>query len=124
MGATYVTVTIRNMAEPDRTWDGLFLVDTGATDCMVPRQHLEAIGLVPKGQRNYVLADGKSVSFDITTAQVEFMGDFAGATLRFGDQDVEPVLGGTVLASVGIEVDSSSQTLKRRAAVRLKGLRG
>ncbi len=124
MGATYVTVTIRNMAEPDRTWDGLFLVDTGATDCMVPRPHLEAIGLVPKGQRNYVLADGKSVSFDITTAQVEFMGDFAGATLRFGDQDVEPVLGRTVLASVGIEVDSSSQTLKRRAAVRLKGLRG
>ena len=52
------------------------------------------------------------------------MGDFAGATLRFGDEDVEPVLGRTVLASVGIEVDPISQTLKRRAAVRLKGLRG
>ena len=124
MGAIYVTVAIRNPADLEREWEGLFLVDTGATDCMVPRQYLEAIGLTPKGKRTYVLADGKSVSFDITTAQVEFMGDFAGATLRFGDEDVEPVLGRTVLASVGIEVDPISQTLKRRAAVRLKGMRG
>ncbi len=29
MGATHVTVTIRNPAAPDRTWEGLFLVDTG-----------------------------------------------------------------------------------------------
>ena len=26
MGATHVTVTIRNPAEPDRTWEALFLV--------------------------------------------------------------------------------------------------
>ena len=62
MGATHVTVAIRNPAEPDRVWDwrhlGLFLVDTGATDCLVPRQCLESIGLTPKGQRRYELADG------------------------------------------------------------------
>ena len=40
MGATHVTVLIRNPAEPDRTWEGLFLVDTGATDSLVPRLHL------------------------------------------------------------------------------------
>ncbi len=45
MGATHVTVTIRNPAEPDRTWEGLFLVDTGVTDSLVPRPYLEAIGL-------------------------------------------------------------------------------
>ena len=49
MGAPHVTVTIRNPAEPDRTWEGLFLVDTGATDSLVPRQHLEAIGLKANG---------------------------------------------------------------------------
>ncbi len=41
MGATHVTVTIRNPAAPDRAWEGLFLVDTGATDCLVPRPHLD-----------------------------------------------------------------------------------
>lgn len=49
MGATHVTVTIRNPAVPHRSWEGLFLVDTGATDGLVPRPHLEAIILMPKG---------------------------------------------------------------------------
>ncbi len=34
MGPTHVTVAIRNPTDPDRVWEGLFLVDTGATDCM------------------------------------------------------------------------------------------
>ena len=49
MGVTHVTVVIRNPADPEKTWEGLFLVDTGAIDCLVPRPHLEAIGLKPKG---------------------------------------------------------------------------
>ena len=34
MGETHVPVLIRNPAEPQRTWEGLFLVDTGASDCL------------------------------------------------------------------------------------------
>ena len=41
MGTTQVTVAIRNPAEPDRVWEGLFIVDTGAVDCLVPRQYPE-----------------------------------------------------------------------------------
>ncbi len=123
MGATHVTVAIRNPAEPDRVWEGLFLVDTGATDCLVPRQCLESIGLTPKGQRRYELADGSELRMDITVAQVEFMGEFVGATIIFGETDAEPLLGVTALESVGIEVDPLNQTLKRLPAVRLKGFR-
>ena len=36
MGAIYVDVTIRNPAEPQRTWTGKFLVDTGSFDSLVP----------------------------------------------------------------------------------------
>ena len=32
MGAVRVTVTVRNPADRERAWEGLFLVDTGATD--------------------------------------------------------------------------------------------
>ena len=121
MGATHVTVAIRNLAEPDRVWEGLFLVDTGATDCLVPRQHLESIGLAPEGQRVYELADGSELRMDITAARVEFMGEFVGATIMFGETDAEPLLGVTALESVGIEVDPRNQTLRRLPAVRLKG---
>ena len=120
MGATHVTVTIRNPAAPHRTWEGLFLVDTGSTDCLVPRQHLEAIGLVPKGQRTHELANGAELKLDVTSADIEFMGDFVGGTIIFGEEDAEPLLGLTALESVGIEVDPLNQRLKRLPAVRLK----
>lgn len=123
MGVTQVTVTIRNPAEPDRTWEGLFLVDTGAIDSLVPRQHLEAIGLKPKAQRVYELADGSEIKMDITTGDIEFMGEIVGGTIICGDADAEPLLGVTALESVGIEVDPRNQRLKRMPATRLKSLR-
>ena len=123
MSATHVTVTIQNPAKPDRSWEGLFLVDTGATDSLVPRPHLEAIGLKPKGQRVYELADGRETKMDITTADIEFMGEIVGGTILLGEANVEPLLGVTALASVGVEVDPTSQRLRRLPAVRLKSLR-
>jgi clan AA aspartic protease len=123
MGVTQVTVTIRNPADPDRAWEGLFLVDTGAIDSLVPRPHLEAIGLKPKAQRVYELADGSEIKMDITIGQIEFMGEIVGGTIIFGDADVEPILGVTALESVGIEVDPQNQRLKRMPAVRLKSMR-
>ena len=59
MGIIQVTATVRNPAEPDRTWDGLFLVDTGSTDCVVPASALRSVGLQPEGSRTYELADGR-----------------------------------------------------------------
>jgi len=123
MGATHVTVTIRNPADPTRSWEGLFLVDTGATDSVVPKSHLEAIGLKPEGQRVYELANGQEVKMDIALARIEFMGDFTGGIVLFGDADAEPLLGVTALESVGIEVDPMNQKLKKLPAVRLKGVR-
>ena len=122
MGATHVTVTVRNPADPDRFWEGLFLVDTGATDSLVPGPHLEAIGLKPKGRRVYGLADGNEIAMDITVGEIEFMGETVGGTILFGAAAAEPVLGMTALESAGVEVDPLDRRLKRRPAVRLKGV--
>ena len=83
MGSTPVTVTIRNPAEPHHTWEGLFLVHTGATDSLVSGQHLESFGLAPKGRRVYELADGRETRMDITTTDIEFMGEIVGGTILF-----------------------------------------
>lgn len=123
MGAVQVTVTIRNPADRNREWSGLFLVDTGATDSLVPRKHLEAIGLQAIGGRTYELADGSDLRLDVGVAEIEFMGEAVGGTVMFGDDDAEPLLGVTALESVGIEVDPVNQRLKRLPAVRLKGIR-
>ena len=122
MGATHVTVTVRNPADPEKCWEGLFLVDTGATDSLVPGPHLDAIGLKPRGKRVYELADGSEIVMDITVGEIEFMGETVGGTILYGAADTEPLLGVTALESVGIEVDPVSQRLKRLPAVRLKGV--
>lgn len=122
MGATHVTVRIANPTDPDRFLEGLFLVDTCATDSLVPRPHLEAIGLKPRGRRRYELADGRELALDVTVAEIEFIGEVVGGTVVFGEPDAEPLLGLTALGSVGIEVDPVNQRLKRLPAVRLKGL--
>ena len=123
MGATHVTVTIRNPADPERQWTGRFLVDTGAFDSLVPRRHLEEIGLEPLARETYVLADGSPIDVDTTVGRIEFMGKIVGGTLVFGDGDAEPQLGVTALESGGFEVDPRSQQLKKLPAVLLKALR-
>ena len=124
MGVTHVTATVRNIADRDRSWEGLFLVDTGATDSLVPRPHLEAIGLAPERRRVYELADGSTIAMDIAFGLIEFMGDAVAGTIIFGEPDAEPILGVTALESAGIEVDPVHQRLKKLPAVRLKGLMG
>ena len=101
-------------------WEGLFLVDTGAIDSLAPRDQLKVIGLRPKAKRIYELADGREVNMDITTGDIEFMGELVGSTIILGDAESEPILGLTTLESVGIVVDPRNQTLKRMPATRLR----
>jgi clan AA aspartic protease len=123
MGATQVTVAVSTPGDPDRRWEGLFLVDIGATDSLVPAKYLHAIGVKPVGRRTYELANGQQRVVQIGIARLEFMGEFVGGTVIFGKDDDEPLLGTTALASVGIEVDPKNQRLKRLPAVRLKQIR-
>lgn len=120
MRKTQVTVAVCNPGNPERRWEGLFLVDTGAIDCLVPGKQLRNIGIEPIGKRTYELADGTEVVMDIAVARFEFMGEFVGATVIFGKDNAEPILGVTALESVGIEIDPQNQRLKRLPAVRLK----
>src|SRR5688572_5846315 len=113
MELTHVTVAICNPGDNARRWESLFLVDTGAIDCLAPGNRLREIGIEPKSKRTYELADGSELVLEIGVAQVEFMGEVVGATVIFGPDDVEPLLGMTALESVGIEVDPRNQRLKR-----------
>jgi clan AA aspartic protease len=120
MGITQVTVAVCNPGDAERRWEGLFLVDAGSIDCMAPGKHLREIGLRPEGKRSYELADGSEISLEIAVARIEFMGEIVGATVIFGPDDVEPILGMTALESVGIEIDPRNNRLKRLPSVRLK----
>ena len=111
---------ICNPADPQRSWTGKFFVDIGVFDSLVPRAHLEVIGLKPRGRRENILANRKPAFLDITTAEIEFEGRVVGGTIAYGDEGAEPLLGTTALDSGGFEVDQRNGELKRLPAVLLK----
>lgn len=119
MGETYVSVTVRNPREPERAWQGEFLVDTGAMDCVVPRAQAEAIGIEQQGRRIYWLADGSECEFDYGVAQFEFMDEVVGGCILFGDAGSEPLLGLTALESTGMVVDPKRNELRPGGRLRL-----
>ena len=122
MGLTHLDVKISNPAKLEKSWQGKFLVDTETMDSLVPRNQLEAIDLKPEGQRTYELANGKLIRMDIAIGKVEVLGEISGATIIFGEPDTEPILGVTVLESLGLSIDPQSQTLKKLPAISLKKL--
>lgn len=58
---------------------------------------------------------------DVTTGDIEFMGELTAGLLIFGAADAIPLLGRTALESVGVEADPVSQRLRRLPAAWLKG---
>lgn len=120
MGIIRVTVTIRPLPKSTKKYQADFLVDSGATDSMVPAKHLKKIGIKPVGRMAYELADGTTTKYDFGLGVIEFMGDITSGRVIFGPNDCEPILGVTALESVGILIDPASQKLKRLPAVPLK----
>ncbi len=58
MGLTRVTTKLTNIESPEKSFESIFLVDTGATDSLVPADKLESLGIRKEGKMSYELADG------------------------------------------------------------------
>lgn len=119
MGLSYVTVSVKASGQR-RKYQASFLVDTGATDTLVPAAELRKIGIKPMGKTTYELANGSLQEYEFGLAEISFMGEVTAGRVIFGPNDAEPLLGVTALESVGIVVDPANRTLKRLPAIPLK----
>ncbi len=120
MGLTKVTARITPFGDGAESYEGLFLVDTGATDSMVPAEELARIGVREEGRMAYELADGQIKEYAYGLVRIEFLGETTAGRVIFGDARCEPLLGVTALESVGIMVDPANKTLRRLPAIPLK----
>jgi clan AA aspartic protease len=120
MGLTHVTTTVWNLAKDRDPYEAVFLVDTGAIDCLVPADALSAAGVKVERKKVYELANGEPVEYEVGFARIAFMGEETVAQVIFGPAGVEPILGVVALENTGIVVDPVSNTLKRLPAVPLK----
>jgi len=120
MGLTNVTTKLTSLQNPQKTYESLFLVDTGATDSMAPADELDKVGVKPEGKMSYELADGTIREFSFGLVKIEFMGETTAGRVIFAAPGTQPLLGVTALESVGIMVDPANKTLKRLPAIPLK----
>ncbi len=112
MGLTHVAVKVRNR-DSNETFSGNFLVDTGATDSMVPARELKRIGIEPTGKKTYEVATGELQQFDVAYAEISFLDETLTSRVIFGPDNAEPILGVIALESMGVIVDPVNQTLKK-----------
>lgn len=118
VGLTYVPATVINPAQPDRTWQADFLVDTGSMSCVVPESALLSIGIVPRAATDIYLFDGSSQRRFVADAQFELLDDSASSRVIFGEDGEEPIVGLTLLESLGLIVDPFTEQLHRRSVIR------
>ena len=120
MGFVYVRTEVKNIMGGDVSYSAQFLVDTGATDTIIPSDELEKLGIIREGKRSYELADGSIVSYDVGYAFLRVKGEKVVANVIFGKEGSEPLLGVTVLQSAGFIVDPVYEVLRKAAAIPLK----
>ena len=120
MGIIYVKGIVSNLTKDAEPFEADFLVDTGAIDCMAPRDRLVQAGIRPETKSMYELANGESVEYEVGYARITFHGTETVAPIVFGPSDTQAILGVVALESAGFTVDPVSQTLKKIPAKPLK----
>ena len=120
MGLVYATVEVRNIIGGEKSYSLPFLIDTGATDTVIPSNELERLSINRESKRNYELANGTTVTYDVGYALINVNGEKVVANVVFGEENSEPLLGVTVLESAGFIIDPIRQILKKTATIPLK----
>src|SRR5258705_3774715 len=101
MGLTHVAVKLRSFVS-NGTYEAEFLVDSGATDSLVPASELSKIGVQAVGKMAYELANGTVEEYEFSLAEISYMNEVTAGRVIFGPDNAEPILGVTALESVGL----------------------
>ena len=118
VGEVRVPVRIANLVDPDRYWEAEFLVDTGSTTSMVPVDVLNRLGIEAVNIARVYLADESSVLRRVGLAEFTVAGVMRHAEVLFSVEDSEPILGVTLLQSMGFLVDPMRERLLPRSELR------
>ena len=86
-------------------------VDTGAAYTTLPTGLLSELGVVPMGQRRFLLADGRRVYMDFGEARASVDGESVTTLVVFGENDAPALLGAYTLEGLALAVDPVEQRL-------------
>ncbi len=109
MGTFSVTISV---AGDDQNSEELeALVDTGATNTVIPADLLQRLGVQPHRTSVFQLADGREVEMEIGRAWVRVDGQREFTQVVFGSAGSEPILGAITLEEMNLAVDPVARRL-------------
>jgi predicted aspartyl protease len=112
MGLTHVGIEIANPAVPERRVRLRMLVDSGAAYSVVDAATLRDLGIVPNGERTFILADGTEITRRIGVATFSFRGQQGGSTVIFGESGDALILGVVTLEELGLILDPMRREIR------------
>lgn len=120
MGLTHVTVAVAPVGGRRKTWKGLFLVDSGAIDTLVPGRALRELGIRPYKRDTHEMADGTAIELDVGSARITVKDETVTADVLFGPDDAEPLLGAITIQAAGLHWDARHEHLTKSRVKPLK----
>jgi clan AA aspartic protease len=110
MGLTYVEGAVKG--ENDRQVQVRFLVDSGATYTLLPYDDWQAIGLKPKRNLKFTLADGTTIERHVSECHLELLEGEGHTPVILGEPGDEALLGAVTLEIMGLVLDPFKRTLR------------
>jgi aspartyl protease family protein len=111
VGISYAQGTVRGPTGTEATVR--FLIDSGATYSLLPESVWRAIGLAPKRDVEFVLADGTTVHRSVSECHLALSQGEGHTPVVLGEPgDAEPLLGVVTLEILGLVFDPFRRTLQ------------
>lgn len=110
MGVTFIEGDVTGPS--GRTAQVRFLVDSGASYTLLPRDVWRAIGLEPKRSATFTLADGTSVERRISECRISLPQGDGHTPVILGEDGDEALLGVVTLEILGLVLNPFNRTLQ------------
>lgn len=124
MGITHIEAEVKGPLGEKRV---RFLVDSGATYSLLPLKVWQEIGLKPKRELEFTLADGTLVRRHVSECYFELTEGEGHSPVILGEANDEALLGVITLENLGFVLNPFNRTLQPMrmmlASVRLASLR-
>jgi clan AA aspartic protease len=112
MGLTHVKAKVTNPANPRKTANLTFLVDSGAVYSIVPGETLRRLGIKPHSSRTFTLADGTEIKRRMGDIIFQINGERAASPVIFGEKGDSVLLGAVSLEALGFILDPIKRVLR------------
>lgn len=105
MGIVKTHLKIINPKHPRKTYEGEFLVDTGAQYTVLPEKIWRDLGLIPHRSQKFSLADGTIIERKIGGASIIYKDIESVTPVVLGEPKDNFILGAVTLENLGLGIN-------------------